>query len=637
MKLKRLKKVIALSIVLTMAAPTAVFAAEPPVMDAQTEEIISQEPEDSPAPENQEEQQEPETPQEPPKQEITQEPQNPQKPQNPEAPSKPQEPQNPEAPSKPQEPPSQEEQQKPETPEEPLLPDDEILPGTGDEAEEESEEEDSLLTNEELIASQEIISVPEIKEDFRFWTVARKYAFAAADMEIREAMTKDALAVGNLPKDGVCFVLKEEENGWLYVESGKVRGFVLAEEVLTGEAANPLLTKYQKEAQEKAAEQGITYTGIEMAASTAEELIPYMDNEAFQHLRATAEQTVVEKEYAVTIADLLNVREEKNAESRITGVMSAGSLCYILADKDSEWVYIESGDVRGFVKGEFLKTGKETEEEVLETGEENYPKAQEEIPAAENRACYYTLTSVKSGVPGSRVRETILSFASQFIGNPYVWGGTSLTDGADCSGFVQGIYREYGYSLPRTAAAQAQCGTKIKVEDVQPGDLIFYARNGEIYHVVIYAGEGKTVEAMGTDYGIVQGNLNTSNAVWAVKILDDTPEYESTGEIAEINATKDMYGDFLGKFKLTYYCACEICCDVETGITATGAPVVEGHTIAVDPKVIPYGTKVIINGHIFTAEDCGGAIKENRIDIYVNSHEKALQLGTGYADVYLLR
>ncbi len=96
-----------------------------------------------------------------------------------------------------------------------------------------------------------------------------------------------------------------------------------------------------------------------------------------------------------------------------------------------------------------------------------------------------------------------------------------------------------------------------------------------------------------------------------------------------------MYCLNLGKFKLTYYCSCELCCDVETGITATGAPVVEGRTIAVDPSVIPYGTQIIIGGHIFTAEDCGGAIKGNRIDVYVNSHQRALELGVNYADVYL--
>lgn len=94
---------------------------------------------------------------------------------------------------------------------------------------------------------------------------------------------------------------------------------------------------------------------------------------------------------------------------------------------------------------------------------------------------------------------------------------------------------------------------------------------------------------------------------------------------------------FLLESMLSYYCACEICCNVETGITATGTPVVEGRTIAVDPNVIPYGTEVIINGHVFTVEDCRGGVNGNHIDIYVSDHQRALDLGVGQAEVYLTK
>ena len=120
--------------------------------------------------------------------------------------------------------------------------------------------------------------------------------------------------------------------------------------------------------------------------------------------------------------------------------------------------------------------------------------------------------------------------------------------------------------------------------------------------MVIYAGAGKTIEAQSSKTGIVQGTLDTADAVWAVRLLEDSVLAYTAGDISEVNASSDMYGENLGVFDLTYYCACEICCDVETGITATGTPVVEGRTIAVDPSVIPYGTQVIINGHVFTAE-----------------------------------
>ncbi len=98
----------------------------------------------------------------------------------------------------------------------------------------------------------------------------------------------------------------------------------------------------------------------------------------------------------------------------------------------------------------------------------------------------------------------------------------------------------YGYSLPRVAEDQSQYGTKIPVEDAQPGDLIFYAKEGYVYHVVMYAGDGRTIEAASTKLGIIEGKVNTKNAVWATRILKD--DYSLTGGgIEKANATEDMY------------------------------------------------------------------------------------------------
>lgn len=96
----------------------------------------------------------------------------------------------------------------------------------------------------------------------------------------------------------------------------------------------------------------------------------------------------------------------------------------------------------------------------------------------------------------------------------------------------------------------------------------------------------------------------------------------------------------LGEFKLTAYCPCEKCCgksvnDPYYGITASGTTATAGRTIAVDTRVIPMGSEIVINGHTYIAEDVGGAIKENRIDIYFDSHDEALQFGVQYADVYI--
>lgn len=90
----------------------------------------------------------------------------------------------------------------------------------------------------------------------------------------------------------------------------------------------------------------------------------------------------------------------------------------------------------------------------------------------------------------------------------------------------------------------------------------------------------------------------------------------------------------LGTFRLTAYCPCSKCCGKETGITATGTKATEGRTVAVDPKIIPYGTQLMINGSLYVAEDCGGAINNNTIDVYFNSHAEALSFGVQYAEVY---
>lgn len=99
--------------------------------------------------------------------------------------------------------------------------------------------------------------------------------------------------------------------------------------------------------------------------------------------------------------------------------------------------------------------------------------------------------------------QQIVDYATQFVGNPYVWGGTSLTNGADCSGFVQSVFANFGISLPRTAASQAGCGTAVDLGSIQAGDLLFYYGDSGINHVTLYMGNGQVVHASNSNTGII--------------------------------------------------------------------------------------------------------------------------------------
>ena len=125
----------------------------------------------------------------------------------------------------------------------------------------------------------------------------------------------------------------------------------------------------------------------------------------------------------------------------------------------------------------------------------------------------YTSTSSSSS-SSSGSGSSVVDYATQFVGNPYVWGGTSLTNGADCSGFVQSVYANFGVSLPRTSYEQQNAGTEVSYADAQPGDLICYGG-----HVAIYMGNGQIVHASNSQDGIKISNDATYRTIVSVRRL----------------------------------------------------------------------------------------------------------------------
>ena len=134
--------------------------------------------------------------------------------------------------------------------------------------------------------------------------------------------------------------------------------------------------------------------------------------------------------------------------------------------------------------------------------------------------------SSKPSYDGKNVTgEELVSYARQFVGNPYVWGGNSLTNGCDCSGFVHLIYKHFGYNLVRYSLSFLQEGVPVDIEDIQPGDIVVYARNKEgVAHVAIYAGNGKIIEAQSTKAGITDNrSLQTNRKILGVRRVLPNP------------------------------------------------------------------------------------------------------------------
>ena len=147
--------------------------------------------------------------------------------------------------------------------------------------------------------------------------------------------------------------------------------------------------------------------------------------------------------------------------------------------------------------------------------------AQTEAPQTQETAAQTEAPQTEASAPAaSATGSAVVAYASQFVGNPYVWGGTSLTSGADCSGFTMAVFANFGVSLPHYAASQLSCGTQVSIDSLAPGDLVFFSSTGgEIDHVAIYVGGGSIVHAANSKSGICYSSLNWMTPVAACRVV----------------------------------------------------------------------------------------------------------------------
>jgi len=288
-------------------------------------------------------------------------------------------------------------------------------------------------------------------------------AYVEEAVNVREAADEDSERVGSLPVHGIALVV-EKGPEWTKIESGITLGYVRNDFLLFGD----------------------------QAGAYAEETCPK-----------------VAKVNTVT----LNVRAEQNESSECLTQIPEGESYEVIYQDDAVdgWTYLRvDSDIEGYVSSEYVDVSYGFSH-ALSVAEEEEIRLQQEREEAARLA---EMTSSK--------REEVVNFALQFVGNPYVYGGTSLTNGADCSGFTQSVYAHFGYGIPRTADQQMNGLTNVSLDSIQPGDLLFYKdRSGFVGHVTMYIGGGQVVHASSSTTGIIVSNIGYRTPCGAARIIWD--------------------------------------------------------------------------------------------------------------------
>lgn len=314
---------------------------------------------------------------------------------------------------------------------------------------------------------------------------------------IRNAPDEESEWTGKLYSDSTVTVL--EYNGeWTKIRSGNVEGYVPASVLYTGDKAEEHAKEY-------------------------------------------------ETDIVTVLADVLNVRSGQGTENEILTQVMFKQQYEATGEPVNGWYPVKVGDFDGWVCGDYVEAettfsyaeSKEEEEERIAREEAESQARADQVQSLDNTSNVQqniinstrTQNDALNGIQGqadngSQVKETsavqsqgyagqsVIDFACQFIGNPYVWGGTSLTNGADCSGFVQAVYANFGISLPRTTWDMENVGYAVSYEQALPGDLVLY--DG---HVGLYMGDGNIVNAMNEAQGIGICNANYAPIITIRRVL----------------------------------------------------------------------------------------------------------------------
>lgn len=312
---------------------------------------------------------------------------------------------------------------------------------------------------EKTVEEQEVVPAEPTEEDmFRNLVIAQVNDY----VNVRSIPSEEGEILGKLYNNSVGTFLGEE-NGWYQITSGTVTGYVKAEYCVTGDAA------------------------IELAKQVGTRL-------------------------ATVTTTTLFVRTEPTTDSSVMGMVPIEEDLLVVEEGDG-WVKVDIEEGNGWVSADYVTLhsefvqaeSKEEERARLEKEEEERRKARAAAAAAQaqNQTQDEPIVYVPAG-SGSEMGNAVAEYALQFVGNPYVYGGSSLTNGTDCSGFVMSVYANFGVSLPHSSTADRKQGYAVDgLANAQSGDLICYSG-----HVALYIGGGQIVHASNSKTGIIVSNAD---------------------------------------------------------------------------------------------------------------------------------